>query len=117
MQRLIRWLTRGLIVGMIALPASMLPSASPPPAAQAQAAAPAWRDTGVQLATAPTAWCFDPTQAHVLLVSEPGAGSVAYDWATGARTVINPQQFAACGPQGLLFAWEGDRAWRFSRTD
>jgi hypothetical protein len=94
-----------------AVPHAALPS-------RAQPAPPTWYDTGITLAGPTVEFCFDATQAYRVFVNE-AAGTVAYDWRTGARTVVNPRPYALCTPTGLLFAAPTgtDPPWRFSSAD
>lgn len=100
------------LVALLAAPGAT--SAQPPRPA-------AWRDTGIT--TSGGRMCFDVTRPGVVLFGEPD-GTVAYTWATGERTVLNPRAFDRCGPGGLVFdvpdveggAFDGP-TWRFRPAD
>jgi hypothetical protein len=87
-----------------------------PHAARAQPTLPTWRETGITFTDPTPQICFDTTNAQRLFVNE-AAGTVAYNWVTGARTLVNAHRFDVCGPQGLLFAATPTGAWRFSARD
>jgi photosystem II stability/assembly factor-like uncharacterized protein len=99
-----------LLAGLPALPGR---------AAPAPLVVPDWQDTGITLPDLHLPLCFDATRPNMVLVADDNAGTVAFDWTTGARTVVNSRPFTLCGPNGLLFA--GDRpagpGWRFSLDD
>src|SRR4051812_33475621 len=101
--------------GLLALLLVLIPLAPLPPAG-AQAVPAAWHATGITLADPTPPLCFDAAHMHVLLVNE-AAGTVAYNWVSGQRWVVNDRRFAVCGPQGLLFAATPTGAWRFSVGD
>ena len=78
--------------------------------------------TAIHLAADIGQMCIDTTHPHTLVVTEPGTGTVAYDWESGPdgqRGIVNPRSFTVCGPQGWLFAPDagGSGAWRFSLDD
>ena len=107
-------------IGMLLL-AALAGGPVPPAGAQAGPpvpSLPAWQDTGLQVPPPQDGYCFDSSRPQVLLVNEDPLGTVAYNWATGARTVINRRHFDVCGPRGVLFAGlSGGPAWRFSLDD
>src|SRR5207253_2935771 len=88
---------------------------------------PEWHDTGIIIQEENYHVCFDSLQPNVLLVSNDldNIGTVAYNWATGTRTVISPHHYdyESCSPNGLLYSSlspydpREDRAWRFSTSD
>jgi hypothetical protein len=81
--------------------AALLPSVP----ALAQEAPPAtWRDTGITLTGA--VLCASEAQPGVLFAAED-AGTFAYNWLTGTRTLLSQRAFNMCGPNGLLFAVPG----------
>jgi hypothetical protein len=111
--------TRRLIgVALAGLLVAACFQALPAPSARAEGPAPGWHDTGIPLQQAQGPFCFDATQPNVAFVNETSSGTVAYNWSSGQRTVVNSRPFTLCGPQGLLFA-DGaqDTAWRFSSMD
>jgi hypothetical protein len=95
----------------------------PVPGVAAQAGPPApalptWQDTGLKVPPPQAGYCFDSSRPQVLLVNEDPLGTVAYNWATGARIVVNRRRFDVCGPRGVLFAGlSNGPAWRFSLDD
>jgi hypothetical protein len=96
------------------------PLAGAPAGATPAAQALSWRATGVRLdPSANGPLCFDATQPNVVLVNEEEGGTVAYNRATGQRTVVAARPVLACGPNGLLFGHEGEdnTPWRFSLAD
>src|SRR5438477_5731238 len=56
---------------------------------------PEWHDTGIIIQEENYHVCFDSLQPNVLLVSNDldNIGTVAYNWATGTRTVISPHHY------------------------
>jgi hypothetical protein len=89
----------------------------PARAAAAQSALPGWRDTGVTLGQGGGGFCFDGAQPNVVITSDSAEGTVAYNWATGQRTVLNPRPLGLCGVDGSLYAPVGGGGWRFSSAD
>jgi hypothetical protein len=81
----------------------------------------AWHDTGIT--TAGSFMCLDNSHPGVVFVAAPD-GTVAYNWQTGARTVLSQRSFDRCGPGDLLFdvpdqdgaPFEGP-TWRFHTAD
>jgi photosystem II stability/assembly factor-like uncharacterized protein len=97
-----------------------VPFAGPPAGATQAAQAITWRATGVQLgpgANGPL--CFDAGHPNVVVVNEEEGGTVATNWATGARAPLSARRVLACGPNGWLFGHEGEdnTPWRFSVAD
>ena len=81
----------------------------------------AWHDTGI---TATGSFmCLDDSHPGMVFVAAP-EGTVAYDWQTGARTVLSQHGFDRCGPSGLVFdvpdqegaPFDGP-TWRFHTAD
>ena len=52
-------------------------------------------------------YCFDPQHPTVVIIADGTAGTVAYDWRTGQRTVLNSRPFSVCGPNGLMYGYQG----------
>jgi hypothetical protein len=109
--------TLGLLLLVLFLLAGV--PALPGRAAPVPLVVPDWQDTGITLPDLHRPLCFDTTRPNVVLVADDDAGTVAFDWTTGTRTVVNSRPFTLCGPNGLLFA--GDRpagpGWRYSLDD
>jgi photosystem II stability/assembly factor-like uncharacterized protein len=102
-----------LLVGVALLLAPATLTAQPPPIT--------WHDTGIS-ATG-SLMCFDDSQPGVVFVAAPD-GTVAYNWQTGARTVLSQHGFDRCGPNGLVFdvpdqdgAPSDGPTWRFRTAD
>jgi hypothetical protein len=101
-----------LLVGAALLLAPATLAAQPPLA---------WHDTGI---TATGSFmCLDDRHPGVVFVAAPD-GTVAYDWPTGARTLLSQHGFDRCGPGGLLFdvpdqdgAPSDGPTWRFDTAD
>src|SRR5439155_8497825 len=77
-----------------------------------------WQDTGLPWPPHEGLLCMDWQHPHTFFVNEAD-GTVAYDWVTKHRTVVNRRSFMVCGPRGLLFAGTGSDqgAWRYSLDD
>jgi len=73
-----------------------------------------WHDSGLRIQENVYRTCFDSAHPNVLMVATE-IGTVAYDWATGTRTWLNPRPFVSCGANGRLYA-EGP-SWLFSLDD
>lgn len=106
------WLVIGLLLAMLA-----------PRALHAQGEdGPAWQPGPVSISSF-NLLCLDPTRPTSLVVVE-GETTVAYDWASGARTLLSQRAYDRCSPAGLLFdvtdregnAIEGP-IWRYNLAD
>jgi photosystem II stability/assembly factor-like uncharacterized protein len=81
----------------------------------------AWHDTGITAIG--SFMCLDGRHPGVVFVAAP-EGTVAYDWQTGARTILSQHGFDRCGSNALLFdvpdqdgvTFDGP-TWRFNTDD
>jgi hypothetical protein len=68
------------------------------------AGSPTWRDTGIAIPGLRRPLCIDPTNPHTVFVPDEDRGTIALDWQTGARSVLNSRVFDLCSVSGWLYA-------------
>src|SRR5437879_1599236 len=54
-----------------------------------QGVAPAWRDMGVPWPSHFRPLCIDARQPYIFYINEDGMGTIAYNWQSGQKTIVN----------------------------